>query len=191
MKLLNLLIILIGLSCYSTPQQPDLLIYNGKTYPLHEYLLEDYFKKRPENRPQGDMRSTALWRGYVAVFKIEDKTIKLVELNVDKFDISTEIPYDTKSVNIVTEFDSKFKNEYTKHLNKLIILPIGEPSEYKKGAGIIFNSYSILNIVNSNIQEEFTFPFKTYEKLIGQKYYAFIKEEELLTVLNKLKERQK
>jgi len=65
----------------ATAQFPDVLIYKGKSQPLFTNPLESYFT--PENRrPAGVFRfsCTAVWRGYVATWKIVDSQLYLVKL---------------------------------------------------------------------------------------------------------------
>lgn len=70
---------------FATPQIADLLIYEGKEYPIrNEELLEDYFKKFPDRNPRSDdFRCSALWRGYRATFKILGKTLYLKDVSTN------------------------------------------------------------------------------------------------------------
>lgn len=79
-------------SLSATEQVPDIVIFEGKTYYIHafgkDFPLEPYFKNRP--RPEFDedgnektMISTACWRGYKAIWHIQNK--KLILLSIDTF----------------------------------------------------------------------------------------------------------
>ena len=58
----------------ATEQYSDILIYKGEEYILPVYYLEKYFEKYPDKKPNGII-STALWRGYVAVFEIKENQL--------------------------------------------------------------------------------------------------------------------
>ncbi len=71
---------------YSSPQSPDLLIYNGDTVGINTLLLEQYFDQVGKNDDiEGklfglnfrDGASFNCWRGYQAVFEISDDTLWL------------------------------------------------------------------------------------------------------------------
>ena len=65
-----------------TTQIRDKLIYKGKIYYLNDELLEKYFKQFPEHKPAVDGSFSALWRGYIATFEIQDNEFFLTEMEV-------------------------------------------------------------------------------------------------------------
>ena len=57
----------------ATPQAPDILIYNGKTYALLANPLEDYYshnRRRPRFMIAPQIVASSAWRGYVATWEI-------------------------------------------------------------------------------------------------------------------------
>ena len=80
----------IGLLCVLSPavlatgQDPDLIIYNGKTYSLFANPLEEFYenrKNRPSFQVEPGVMSTGNWRGYVATWAIENGILYLVKLD--------------------------------------------------------------------------------------------------------------
>ncbi len=62
------------------PQVPEKLTYQGKRCDLpHEQPLEAWFEKHG-NRPDFYVPHTALWRGYVGTWVLEDDRLFLTEL---------------------------------------------------------------------------------------------------------------
>jgi hypothetical protein len=55
-----------------TRQIQDVLLYEGQRYGLNTEILEPYFDKHPERRIGSPGGFSALWRGYVANFAIQD-----------------------------------------------------------------------------------------------------------------------
>jgi hypothetical protein len=65
----------------ATAQIPDRIIIKGKSYDLFTNPMEEYFDKNPEKRPYGTI-STALWRGYVATFELENNQLVLRDIEI-------------------------------------------------------------------------------------------------------------
>lgn len=65
-----------------TRQIKDVLIYEGNEYPLNQTILEPYFKRFPEKKPESDVVCTALWRGYIATFEIVKDELLIKDLDV-------------------------------------------------------------------------------------------------------------
>ena len=65
-------------SLLATAQYPDILIHKGKEHSLFNNPMEAYFEKHPKKKPESGVRSSALWRGYVATFEFKDNAYKAV-----------------------------------------------------------------------------------------------------------------
>jgi hypothetical protein len=75
--LLSILLLMLTTSAiFATAQDPDLLIYNGKTYDLFSNPLENFYdgnkSKRPKFWVEPNSVSSGNWRGYVATWEIID-----------------------------------------------------------------------------------------------------------------------
>lgn len=69
---------------FGTGQQPDVIIYKGKSYDLFANPLEDFFKgkrSRPAFQVKPNVISTGNWRGYVATWTIEDGFLYLLRID--------------------------------------------------------------------------------------------------------------
>jgi len=81
--LLNIVAFLvIAGNAFGTPQRPDILIYEGKEYPIYNEPLEIFFKKNPERRPKFCGGVSSLWRGYVAVIEVVKKELILKDVKI-------------------------------------------------------------------------------------------------------------
>lgn len=73
---------------FGTGQIPDFLIYQGDTLAIYSNPLEAYFEKKG-GRAMGEIdfekgsHCTALWRGYVGTWKIENDSLFLVSIETD------------------------------------------------------------------------------------------------------------
>src|SRR5262245_17250785 len=91
MKLTNLqtviiaaVVLLVPVTTFATAQQPDVLIIEGKSYSLYANPLEDFFKtekSRPRFQVEPNTMSSGNWRGYVATWTIENKTLVLIKID--------------------------------------------------------------------------------------------------------------
>jgi hypothetical protein len=78
------IVVALPLTAAATGQQPDILIYKGKTYDLFANPLESFYKNekdKPLFRVRPNVMSTGNWRGYVATWKIENGFLYLVKLD--------------------------------------------------------------------------------------------------------------
>lgn len=82
-----LLLIFISQFGICSPQLPDLLIYKNDTINVYNLILEEYLNKN-DFKKQGDLfglsfrdgASMNCWRGYQAIYKIENDSLFLVNI---------------------------------------------------------------------------------------------------------------
>lgn len=65
-----------------TGQYGDKVIYKGKEYIIHDYLMDAYFAKYPDKKPQLKISSSALERGYVATYEITNDKLYLIDIKI-------------------------------------------------------------------------------------------------------------
>lgn len=72
--------LILAFTLSSTEQIKDKLIgANGNLYDIRGgYPLESFYDQNPGIRPQSEVLSTALWRGYVSYYKLSNKALYLV-----------------------------------------------------------------------------------------------------------------
>lgn len=73
--------LLSALTLFATPQIPDMLIYEGREYPIYNGVMGPYFSKYPERNPKReDYVCSAAWDGYTATFEIKDRKLFLKDI---------------------------------------------------------------------------------------------------------------
>lgn len=79
--------ILIAIKSFASPQMPDFIIYKKDTIPIYNLLLEQYLQKFDSKKQETlfglDFRtgsSLNCWRGYQAIYKIENKKLYLAKI---------------------------------------------------------------------------------------------------------------
>src|SRR5687767_8247363 len=89
-SLLSIIFLIVCISgVYATPQQPDILMYKGKEYPIYWAPLDSFFEKNPDRRPKFCGGRSSLWRGYIAYIEIVKDELILKDIK-----IHTVNPYD-------------------------------------------------------------------------------------------------
>lgn len=166
------------LSGFATIQIFDKLIYNGKEYKLNDFYLESFFEKYPDKRPE--FRTTALWRGYVATFEIEDNQL---------FVTNIEIESDGEDGRIVmkTIFDKIFPGSKKVKVDWFSGIFLGGFNDKPRRYFNEFDNYCLFEIKEGDIIKNKELKEKEYKKFKKQQAQAFEKTEEYQTCLKKIK----
>lgn len=85
-KLLKIILFVIcaATTAFATPQIPDILVYEGKEYPIQTEFLHEYFTKFPERNPKPkEDGCSANWRGYRATFEMAQNKIYLRDIGIN------------------------------------------------------------------------------------------------------------
>ncbi|WP_442264808.1 hypothetical protein ACSIGC_10675 [Tenacibaculum sp. ZS6-P6] len=69
-----------------TKQIRDILIFDGESYHINEYILETFFKENPKLN-KFHSSNTALTRGYIGSFSVENEKLKVTDIRI--FDRNT------------------------------------------------------------------------------------------------------
>jgi hypothetical protein len=171
--------LLLGLKVFATAQYPDKIIYNGKEYSLHSNPLEAYFEKNSDKRPKGGVMSTALWRGYVATFDVQDNQLFLKDIEIEYHDTTSTESYPYKWRSVITEVFPDQKERNLDWLTGLLVIPHGKMVNYvHMGYGSTFKNYILLEFDKGNLKQEKRFKYKQYEKFKERQFKAFKQTEE-------------
>ncbi len=81
------------MSVFATGQAPDQVIYNGKEFYLLANPLENYFEQHPDKRPNEEIHSTGLTRGYIATFEIRENQLFLKDIIIMCIDTTSKDRY--------------------------------------------------------------------------------------------------
>lgn len=160
-KLTHLLTIviltLITKSSFSTAQFGDILIFNGDTVTIFSNPLEDYFaekKQRSINGKELKGMCSALWRGYVATWEIENDSLFLIRIQTN---YCSDNPQD---LDLISEFNNNkvFANWYTGEINSqlgsmLSYMHSGYGSVYEREQIFEIDKGTIISIKDNNYIE--------------------------------------
>ena len=182
MKRLLLTIILTlfsGLKVFATAQFPDKINYNGKEYNLNSNPLEVYFEKNPNKRPKSEVRSSALWRGYVATFEIIDNQLFLKDIEIQYRDTTSKGSNNSNWKSVLNEVFADQKNIQVDWYTGLLVLPQGKVVNYvHMGYGSTYQHYTILELNKGVLTQEKRFKRKAYEKFKEKQFQVFKQTED-------------
>ncbi|OJJ19476.1 hypothetical protein BKI52_21960 [marine bacterium AO1-C] len=156
---------------FGTAQIPDYIIYKGEKYFLHSNPLEKYFAKYPNKRPQSKIRSTGLWRGYKATFKIQDETLLVKDI-----EIQVQVNGDYKWRSVIQKV---FPNKASRKLlwyKGILVMPHGKMINYvHMGYGSTYEKYTLLEIKEGKLKRTKRMNYKKYSEFKQKQFEAFKK----------------
>ena len=168
----------------ATAQRPDRIVYDGQTYALQTNPLNQYFQANPDRHPfeAGDkdrmVTSTALWRGYVATFALENDLLVLRDFEVLQ---STGDPKDFDA-ELVSQIDQYFATPDSRVLDwysGIMVIPQGEMVHYvHMGYSSVYESYLLLRIENGRIKEIATFNADEFLDFKRRQFAVFRESDE-------------
>ncbi|MFT4801772.1 MAG: hypothetical protein ACI93N_001547 [Flavobacteriaceae bacterium] len=109
---------------FATAQYGDLLIIGNDTSWIYSNPLEEYFEIKGSRTIGGERLisgSTALWRGYIATWKIQNDSLFLIRMQ-------TGYRGNSKEIDISKEFDSDMV--FAEWVNSFIDMPLGALLQY-------------------------------------------------------------
>ena len=177
----------------ATAQIPDRLIYQGKSYNLHNNPLEVYFKEHPKKRPEGDVSSTALWRGYIATFEIQNDVLILKDLQIEVYEHQEGREAWAPNTALKSVLKEVFPEEDTIKIDwctEILILPSGRIQKYvHQGYASSFEQYVLLEVKEGSLVEAKTFDYEGYLAFKKEQLKRFKTTSSYETYLTKWKEK--
>lgn len=107
-----------ALKSFASPQLPDYIIFKGDTIATYTLILEQYFQKQDKAKQAKlfglsfrDGASLNCWRGYQAIYKVENDSLFLVDIIYCGERRSGKIDKAASAEKMKTIFDDKFSND--------------------------------------------------------------------------------
>jgi hypothetical protein len=195
---MRIVLIILLLSCFTqdvsaTAQISDRLIYEGKSYHLHNNPLEAYFKKYPKKRPEGDLTNPALWRGYIATFEIKNQALILTDLKIQVYEHEEGKEEWAPGIVLKSVLKEVFPEEEALKIDwctEVLILPFGKLIHYVDNAyASTFEQYVLLEMKAGILTQSKTFDLADYLAFKKQQLERFKATTDYQTYLTKWKEK--
>src|SRR5690348_13871746 len=159
-----LIIVFSAAHSWATAQYPDKIIFEGKEYALNTNPLETYFKQYPEKRPETGIRSTALWRGYVATFEVKDKTLLVKDIAIEINSAPGSKNLDLAWKSVLNDVFPGGKALAVDWFSGILVLPHGELVNYvHMGYGSTYSNYILLEVKDGIVTGEKRMNARQYE----------------------------
>lgn len=163
----------------ATGQTPDKIIYNGKEYSLHSNPLEAYFEKHPDKRPKIEVKSSGLWRGYLATFEVIDSQLFLKGIEIQYHDKTSKESYPFKWRSVIKEVFPDSERIKINWLTGLLVIPHGKLVNYvHMGYASTYENYILLEIDKGDLKNEKGFEYNEYEKFKERQFQVFKQTDE-------------
>ena len=131
--------------------------------------METYFRKHPDKRPRGSVTSTALWRGYIAVFEFRENTLVLKDIDVEGVFGWRSVKNKVVPNGKVLEID---------WFTGILEIPIGELVQYAhSGYSSTYNDYILLEIRKGKLTGTRRFNYEQYEQFKERQFQAYKKTD--------------
>lgn len=181
-----LLLLICNLKVLATAQVPDLMVIGKDTFLMHTNPLEIYLdsignRDLPDFKADG---STACWRGYQALWKLEDDSLFLTKIQSCHRNEGDDL------ANLEKMFGDKFINGkvYAYWFTGLIVLPYGRLISYvHMGYGSTFSRYLLLEISKGQFQKALKLNNRQYERFKDKQFELFKKTPEYKNIVEDLK----
>lgn len=181
-KLLLLTIVVFSyIPAFATPQIPDKLIYEGKEYTLTSNYLEPYFERYPDKKPKVDNVTTALWRGYIATFEIENNEFFLKDIQIVK-----EMPDSAVLIELESVLHDIFPSQQRIKLDWFTGL-LEFPYNKKKNSFLEYENYYLFEIDKGNIIKKKGFKANEFSKFKKLQFELLEKTGEYEKVVEQVK----
>ena len=174
---------------FATAQAPDKIIIKGEKKNLFSNPMEAYFVLNESKRPKTSIRSTALWRGYIATFEVIENELFVIDIEIEIKD-ETKESFDTILKSVFKEIFEDNQKVKVDWLNGILVIPYGERISYvHMGYGSTYEFYTLLEIQNGNLTKEMNFGYKEYE-IFKEKQFQVFKTSEKYLELKKMMKKQ-
>jgi len=167
---------LLSLTTLATAQYPDKIIFNGTEYNLDSNPLESYFEINPDKRPKGDLKSTALWRGYRATFEMRDSQLFVKDIQIQYLDTTDKNDQDIKWKSVMRDVFPDKVNVKVDWLSGLLVINFGKRiNYYATGYDSSFEQYLLLEIDKGNYIKSKQYNDKEFESFKDRQFSAYKK----------------
>ncbi len=172
----------------ATDQNPDIIIFNNKVYPILTNPLEKYFEKNEDKRPKGEGVVTSdLWRGYVATFEIIFNQLFVIDIKIQTWNVQSEKIVWKSVINEVFPIIEERKINW---FNGLLTLPYGEIIKHGYlGSPYTYGYYILIEFEKGKSIKYKNLDFKEYENIKEKQFEAYKKTNEYLEERKRLKKR--
>jgi len=172
----------------ATAQSGDILIVDGERHSIHTNPLEPLLKANPDMRPQSDIISSGLWRGYVATWEIVNGRLSLTDVEALRRKSGVD-EFETQPHSVMPDMFPRQYQIFATWFTGHIIVPGGELVEYVHlDYASLFEKYTVLTIVKGDLQDQRRMTLEQFQHFRKTQFQEYQKTEEYKSSFTELKE---
>ena len=184
----RLLLVLLALAAavplWATAQAPEVLKFEGKTYSMHTNPLEPYLAEHAHALPQPTVRSSALWRGYIATWVVRDGKLFLEDVRM--------LTSDNHDRSVMKSLFPDGAPQVATWFTGNLIVPTGELVRYvHMGYGSTYSSYLIATVTKGEVGQVRRMNAAEFDAFRHAQFEAFKKTKEYRRDLDEAKKGDK
>jgi len=159
----------------ATPQIPDILFDQDKEHVLDHSPMEQYFAVHPERRPNAEIRSPSLKRGYLAFFEIRDDELVLRDIKVQGVRETQPKKYSTIWTSVLASITPDGAPLKIHWFSGLLVLPQGSIVNYvdTEKYGARYTQFRILEVHNGRVTQRRNFTGAEYDAFKTRQFEAY------------------
>ena len=162
--------LLCATSASATAQIPDSIIFEGKSYALHTNPLNGYLEKFNVALPHTGVRSSALWRGYVASFEFRRNTLHVTDVKVMDRDGGLVSVFEK----VAPKSNRSREGFRADWYSGLMVLPDGDITRYvHMGYGSQYSQYILLEVKRRQLMRSVQLNGESYELFKDMQFQAY------------------
>lgn len=152
LAVLFLVVLASSICAFATAQMGDKLIMNGKNYFIQSNPLEKFLERHPDLLPEGNVTSTANWRGYIATWTVKGDHLVLTDVQIQMSKKTDQDGSSTEWVSVMNKMFPGQKEVVAHWFRGYIIVPDGKMVRYvHMGYASTYEKYIVLKVENGKL----------------------------------------
>ena len=162
----------------ATAQAGDLLRIDGKEYEIFSNPLEPFLVLNPDKRPNSEIVSTGLWRGYLATWKIECNRLTVTKVEVLHQKPSDDDTFETEYGDATDAVFPGQRDVFAEWFTGHIVIPTGKLVKYvHMGYASIYKKYLLLRVERGVVTKQWRLNRAAFQKFRDAQFAAFSRTE--------------
>lgn len=184
----SICLLLTSSSALATAQQGDVLILDGKELWTQTNPLEPFLRSNPDKRPQSNVTSTGLWRGYVATWEVHEQGLYLTDVEVLRSKAHVE-DFETEFYSAMSKVFPGEQRVLATWFTGHIVVPRGKLVEYVHlGYASTYKRYTILTIQRGLVTNRRDMKLKEFLAFRQSQFRTYQETEEYKKHFEQLKD---
>ncbi|MHC4433577.1 MAG: hypothetical protein ACYTBS_17190 [Planctomycetota bacterium] len=173
-------------NAFATAQSGDVLVVDGEEHRLQTFPLEPFLALHPDLRPNSDIISSNLWRGYIASWELTAGRLFLTDIRARRANDKSKVDCRSAVSRVFPGGAPVFAGWFTGYL----VVPQGERVEYvHMGCASTFERYLVYSIVAGVQTRARDMTAKQFRRFRKAQFREYQRTEEYASDLDEAKDK--